>query len=34
MHFRKVPLTEEIPRLVPAAQVITTKTPVGAAFPS
>jgi hypothetical protein len=33
-HFRKVPLTEEIPRLVPADQVITTKSPVGAAVPS
>jgi len=33
-HFRKVPLTEEIPRLVPAEQVIATQSPIGAAFPS
>jgi hypothetical protein len=33
-HFRKVPLTEEIPRLVPADQIITTNSPVGAVVPS
>ncbi len=33
-HFRKVPLTEEIPRLVPADQIISTKSPIGAAVPS
>ncbi len=34
LHFRRVPVTEEIPRLVTTEQVIATKTPVGAAFPS
>jgi len=34
LHFRKVPVTEEIPRLVTTEQVITTKTPIGAAIPS
>ena len=34
LHFRRVPVTEEIPRLVTTEQVITTKTPIGAAVPS
>ena len=36
LHFRKVPLTEEIPRLVVAEQVLATtaKAPRGAAVPS
>jgi hypothetical protein len=33
-HFRKVPLTEEIPRLAPAEQVIATQAPLGAALSS
>jgi hypothetical protein len=34
LHFRRVPVTEEIPRLVTTEQVITTKTPIGVAVPS